>query len=85
MLLTHGREPLRAGVVREVGEVFGKERCGLEEGLAVVQVQRVIWGQGRGSSVCAITSTPTPGTGSFSHGCLGGEQALEASVPTLKT
>lgn len=28
-LLTHGREPFRAGVVCKVGEVFGKKRGGL--------------------------------------------------------
>lgn len=41
-LLTHGREPFGAGVVCKVGEVFGKKSCGLQEGFAVVQVERII-------------------------------------------
>lgn len=38
----HGREPFGAGVVCKVGEVFGKKSCGLQEGFAVVQVERII-------------------------------------------
>jgi len=44
MLLTHRREPLRTGVVGEVGEVFRKKCCGLQKGVVVVQIKRIIWG-----------------------------------------
>lgn len=56
-LLTHGREPLGAGVAGEVGEVFRKEGRGLQ-GLTVVQVKRVIWGgKGKGNSEQSTQAT----------------------------
>lgn len=45
MLLTHRREPLRTGIVGEVGKVFRKKRCGLQKGVIVAQIKRIIWGE----------------------------------------
>lgn len=44
MPLTHRREPLRTGIVGEVGKVFRKKRCGLQKGVVVAQIKRIIWG-----------------------------------------
>lgn len=44
MTLTHRREPLRTGIVGEVGKVFRKKRCGLQKGVVVAQIKRIIWG-----------------------------------------
>lgn len=44
MLLTHRREPLRTGIVGEIGKVFRKKRCGLQKGVIVAQIKRIIWG-----------------------------------------
>lgn len=43
MPLTHRREPLRTGIVGEVGKVFRKKRCGLQKGVIVAQIERIIW------------------------------------------
>lgn len=43
MLLTHRREPFRTGSVGEVGKVFRKKRCGLQEGVVVAQIKMIIW------------------------------------------
>lgn len=43
-LLTHRRESLGTGVVGEIGKVFRKKRCGLQKGVVVVQIKRIIWG-----------------------------------------
>lgn len=56
MLLTHRREPLRTGVVGEVGKIFRKKRCGLQKGVIVVQVKRIIWGTGNKKGRFKISS-----------------------------
>lgn len=43
MLLTHRREPLRTRIVGEIGKVFRKKRCGLQKGVIVAQIKRIIW------------------------------------------
>lgn len=44
MLLTHRREPLGTGVVGKIGKVFRKKCCGLQKGIIVIQIKRIIWG-----------------------------------------